>query len=79
MGRAEMTRSISADPIKDLKRKRKLSEAQKLRTPASEETLRKMSAAKIGKKRPPVSDETRRKLIKASKGKHLGGGFQVRQ
>jgi len=46
-----MTRDIYADPIKELERRRKISEAQKGKH-YSEETLKKMSEVKTGEKHP---------------------------
>ncbi|MCX6689122.1 MAG: NUMOD3 domain-containing DNA-binding protein, partial [Methanoregula sp.] len=62
-----MTRGICADPIKELERRRKMSEAWKRRAPASKETCRKISDAMKGHAK---SEEHRRKLSEALKGKH---------
>jgi hypothetical protein len=61
----EMTQGICADPIKELERRKKQSEAMKRRAPISEETRRKLREAQ--KLRAPPSEETRRKMSKSIK------------
>jgi hypothetical protein len=58
-----MTRGISADPQKELERRKRQSEAQKGKHP-SEETRRKIGEAKKGR---IVSEETRRKMSTSHK------------
>jgi hypothetical protein len=66
----EMTRDVCADPIKELERRRKMSEARKgEKNPMfgkhhTEKSRRKMSELRKGK---IVSEETRRKMSEAHK------------
>ena len=61
---AKVTRGICADPIKELERRRKMSEAH-MGVPKSEETRRKISESHKGK---PLSEETRRKQSNGRRG-----------